>query len=66
MAKLAAHADDLYAEVLKAMQKETVRSLWDKDWLPIISGKQALYNGVAQFNQVYRSMLTLKPVKTYF
>ena len=52
MAKLAAHADDLYAEVLKAMQKETVRSLWDKDWLPIISGKQALYNGVAQFNQV--------------
>jgi len=51
VAKLAAHADDLYADVLKSMQKEAVRTLWDKEWLPIISGKQALYNGVAQFHQ---------------
>jgi len=51
IAKLAAHADDLFAEVMKVMQKENVRTLWDKDWLPIVSGKQALYNGLAQYHQ---------------
>lgn len=51
VAKLAGHADDLYADVLKNMQKESVRTLWDKDWIPVVSGKQALYNGIAQFHQ---------------
>ena len=51
IAKLAGHADDLFAEVMKLMQKESVRTLWDKDWLPIISGKQAFYNGLSQFHQ---------------
>ena len=31
VAKLAQHADDLFAEVMKLMQKESVRTLWDKD-----------------------------------
>jgi len=51
VAKLSGHADDLFAEVMKLMQKESVRTLWDKDWLPIISGKQAFYNGLAQYHQ---------------
>ena len=51
IAKLAGHADDLFAEVMKLMQKESVRTLWDKDWLPIISGKQAFYNGLSQYHQ---------------
>ena len=64
VAKLAGHADDLFAEVvevspahslplqvMKVMQKEAVRGLWDKDWLPLVSGKQALYNGLSQFHQ---------------
>lgn len=51
VAKLAGHADDLYAEVMKVMQKESVRTLWDKDWLALVSGKQALYNGLSQFHQ---------------
>jgi hypothetical protein len=28
-----------------------VRTLWDKDWISIVSGKQALYNAIAQFHQ---------------
>jgi len=51
VAKLAGHADDLFAEVMKLMQKESVRTMWDRDWLPFISGKQALYNGLAQLHQ---------------
>lgn len=31
--------------------QEAVRGLWDKEWLPMISGKQALYNGIAQYHQ---------------
>ena len=34
-----------------ALQKEAVRSMWDSDWLPNISGKQALYKGLAQYHQ---------------
>ena len=51
IAKLAGAADDLFAEVMKLMQKESVRTLWDKDWLPIIIGKQAFYNGLSQYHQ---------------
>lgn len=51
VAKLAGHADDLFAEVMKVMQKESVRTLWDKEWLAMVSGKQALYNGLSQFHQ---------------
>jgi len=51
VAKLAGHADDLFAEVMKVMQKESVRTLWDKDWLAVVSGKQALYNGLSQYHQ---------------
>jgi len=51
IAKLAGHADDLFAEVMKVMQKESVRTLWDKEWLPVVSGKQALYNGLSQYHQ---------------
>ena len=51
VAKLSGHADDLLAEVMKWMQKESVRTLWDREWLPIISGKQAFYNGLSQYHQ---------------
>jgi len=51
IAKLSKHADDLFSDVLKNMQKESVRSLWDKDWVAVVSGKQALYNGLAQYHQ---------------
>merc|ERR1719365_301540 len=36
---------------MKLMQKESVRTLWDKDWLALISGKQAFYNGLSQYHQ---------------
>jgi programmed cell death 6-interacting protein len=51
IAKLSKHADDLFSDVLKNMQKEGLRGLWDKEWVPVVSGKQALYNGLAQYHQ---------------
>ena len=58
VAKLSGHCDDLMAEVMKLMQKESVRTLWDKDWLALISGKQAFYNGLSQYHQSKAGMAT--------
>ncbi len=33
------------------MQREAVRNIWDASWLPNVCGKQALFNGLAQFHQ---------------
>ena len=32
------------------MQRDHVRGMWDNDWLPNISGKQAIYNGLSQYH----------------
>jgi programmed cell death 6-interacting protein len=41
IAKLASQNDEMYADVMKNMQKEGLRSLWDKEWIQVVSGKQA-------------------------
>ena len=51
VAKLCAQCDEHFSNVMRAMQKEAVKNLWDSDWLSIVSGKQAIYNGLAQYHQ---------------
>lgn len=46
VAKLANQAEEMFADLLKAMQKDSLRSLWDKDWLPTIAGKQAGFHAL--------------------
>ena len=51
IAKLCAQCEDMYAAVMKNIQKESVRNLWESSWAPNIYGKQAIYNGLAQYYQ---------------
>jgi len=51
VAKLCSQCEDMYANVMKSIQKESVRNLWDSSWAPNIFGKQAIYNGLAQYFQ---------------
>lgn len=46
IAKISCQCEDLYADILKNMQKENVRNLWEKDWIPNIAGKQAGFHAI--------------------
>jgi hypothetical protein len=37
IAKLSSQCEEMYAEVLKLFQKELLRTLWDKEWIPTVS-----------------------------
>jgi len=51
VAKLCSQCDDYFASIMKKMQYEDYRTLWPSNWLPTICGKQALYNGLAQYHE---------------
>lgn len=37
VAKLASQCEDLYGECLKVFQRENLKNIWDKDWIPLVS-----------------------------
>lgn len=45
--KLASQNEEMYADVLKAMQK----GLWEKDWIQLITGKQTGFHGLSLLYQ---------------
>nr|CAH7717144.1 unnamed protein product [Callosobruchus chinensis] len=54
IAKLASACEDLYSECLKTFQRENLKHIWDRDWIPMISGKQAAFGAVSE---LYQSMV---------
>ncbi|XP_054710017.1 programmed cell death 6-interacting protein-like [Uloborus diversus] len=51
IAKVASRAEELYSDALKLMQKESVHHLWEKDWITVVSGKQAGFQALAEYYQ---------------
>lgn len=51
VAKLCSQCDEMFSNVMRSMQRENLKNLWDTYWLPNISGKQAIYNGLSQYYQ---------------
>ncbi len=51
VARLCIQLEDMYADALKQLQRDTVRHNWEKDWIPTVAGKQAAYSALAQFFQ---------------
>ena len=49
--KLATQCEDLYADALKQMQRDSLRSLWEREWVPTVAGKQSAFHGLAMFHQ---------------
>lgn len=36
-AKLCSQCNEYYAEALSALQRESVRQFWDREWVPLVS-----------------------------
>lgn len=51
VAKLSYQCSEFYAEALKLLQLETLKSLWPKDWITSVAGKQAAFHGIAEYYQ---------------
>ncbi|UYV60545.1 PDCD6IP, partial [Cordylochernes scorpioides] len=51
LAKVASQCEDLYGDALKQMQRDAIKSIWDKEWLPVVASKRALYGAMAQYFQ---------------
>ncbi|GAV02217.1 hypothetical protein RvY_12811 [Ramazzottius varieornatus] len=51
IAKVAAQTSDFYANATKLMQKDTARSCWDKEWIPLVASKHHGYIAMAHYYQ---------------
>ncbi|CAJ0578562.1 unnamed protein product, partial [Mesorhabditis spiculigera] len=51
LVKIGAQANDFYDQAYKAMCRDTVKGLWEKEWLNTVTGKMLAYQALAQYHQ---------------
>ncbi|XP_063827732.1 programmed cell death 6-interacting protein [Ostrinia nubilalis] len=51
VAKVCAQCEELYTDALRALQKDALKPLWERDWIPTVTAKQMAFRGLTQFYQ---------------
>ncbi|CAK1578905.1 unnamed protein product [Parnassius mnemosyne] len=51
VAKVCAQCEELYTDALRSMQKEQLKTLWDRDWIPTVQAKLSAFKGLTQYYQ---------------
>ncbi|KAL0831687.1 hypothetical protein ABMA28_001234 [Loxostege sticticalis] len=51
VAKVCAQCEELYTDALRSLQKDSLKPLWERDWIPTVSAKQMAFRGLAHFYQ---------------
>ncbi|KAI5698642.1 hypothetical protein M8J75_009827 [Diaphorina citri] len=51
LAKLCAQCEDYYAEAMRLMSKDSVKQMWDREWVQQVSGKQAALHAQTHYYQ---------------
>lgn len=57
VAKLCSQCDEMFGDALKHLQRESLKSLWERDWISRVAGKQAGYHALAEYYQSRVSIL---------
>lgn len=51
VSKVCSACEEMYTDALRSLQRESVRTLWDREWIPAAQAKQAAFRGLAQYYQ---------------
>lgn len=51
LAQVASQCEELYADTSKLMNREQLRSLWDREWFTVVQMKEAAFRGVTQYHK---------------
>ncbi|PIO76890.1 BRO1-like domain protein [Teladorsagia circumcincta] len=51
LVKIAAQAGDFYQDALKAMNRDAVKGLWEKEWVHTVTGKMFGFQAISQLHQ---------------
>ncbi|KAG1648906.1 Programmed cell death 6-interacting protein [Nymphon striatum] len=51
VAKVAMQCEDLYADAIKQMKRESLKPMWEKEHIPMLTGKQLCFHATAEYHQ---------------
>ena len=51
LVKISNQCADLYQEANRLMSRDVVKGMWEKEWLPTVTGKQLAFSALAQYHR---------------